>query len=88
MTTVKESCRAIYDLTYHTEKERLCQEALASSRTKHVSEGKANAIETEAQKKAINKATVETMRAFPNEESANIWKSSLRSTHPSQKRRG
>ena len=51
MTTVKESCRAIYDLTYHTEKERLCQEALASSRTKHVSEGKANAIETEAQKR-------------------------------------
>lgn len=74
MPTIKESCREIYNSTYNAEKDRLYQEALESSRIGHISEEKENKIETEAQKEAIKKATVETMRAFPNEESANIWK--------------
>lgn len=74
MPTVKESCREIYNATYISERDRLYQEALASSRTGRVSEEKENKIETEAQKEAIKRATVETMRAFPGEESANIWR--------------
>ena len=74
MPTVKESCREIYNSTYNTEKERLYQEALATSRTGRVSEEKENKIETEAQKEAIKRATVETMLAFPDEESASIWR--------------
>lgn len=74
MPTVKESCREIYNATYTAEKDRLYAEALASSRSGAVSAEKLNKIETEAQKEAIKKATVDTMRAFPNEESAAIWK--------------
>lgn len=74
MPTVKESCREIYNNTYNTEKDRLYAEALASSRSGEVSEEKLAKVETEAQKEAIKKATVDTMRAFPNEESASIWK--------------
>ena len=69
MPTVKESCRGIYNNTYNTEKDRLYAEALASSRSGEVSEEKLAKIETEAQKEAIKQATVDTMRAFPNEES-------------------
>lgn len=74
MPTIKESCREIYNSTYNTEKERLYQAALTSSRVGRVSEEKENKIETEAQKEAIKKATVETMRAFPNEELSSIWR--------------
>ena len=74
MPTVKESCREAYNSTYNEEKDRLYQEALEASRTGRVSEEKENKIETEAQKEAIKEAMLETMRAFPNEESANIWK--------------
>lgn len=74
MPTVKESCREIYNNTYITEKDRLFHEALAVSRSGRVSDEKLNKIETEAQKEAIKRATVETMRAFPAEESANIWR--------------
>lgn len=74
MPTVKESCREIYNSTYNAEKARLYQEAIASSRTGQVSDKKEAKIETEAQKEAIKRATVETMQAFPDEESANIWR--------------
>lgn len=74
MPTVKEQCREIYNNTYNREKERLYNEALAATRRGTVSEEKLGKIETEAQKEAIKKATVDTMRAFSNEESANIWK--------------
>lgn len=74
MPTVKESCREIYNSTYNAEKERLYQEALSPSHRGPVDEKKENKIETEAQKEAIKHAMVETMRAFPNEESSNIWR--------------
>lgn len=74
MPTIKESCREIYNSTYNAEKERLYQEAITASRSGIVSDEKEHKIETEAQKEAIKQATVRTMRAFSNEEPANIWK--------------
>ena len=74
MPTIKESCREIYNSTYNAEKERLYQEAITSSRSGVVGDEKERKIETEAQKEAIKQTTVRTMRAFPNEEPANIWK--------------
>ena len=74
MPTIKESCREIYNSTYNAEKERLYQEAITASRSGVVSDEKEHKIETEAQKEAIKQATGRTMRAFPNEEPANIWK--------------
>lgn len=74
MPTIKESCREIYNSTYNAEKERLYQEAITASRSGIVSDEKEHKIETEAQKEAIKQATVRTMRAFPSEEPANIWK--------------
>lgn len=74
MPTIKESCRTIYNNTYTSEKTRLSDEALAASRNGTISEEKLGKIETEAQKEAIKKATIDTMREFPNEELANIWR--------------
>ena len=74
MPTVKESCREIYNSTYNAEKERLYQGALSPSHRGPVDEKKESKIETEAQKEAIKRTMVETMRAFPNEETSNIWR--------------
>ena len=74
MPTVKESCRDTYNAVYNAEIARLTEEAISHSRTSTVSEEKQNKIETEAQKEAIKRATVDTMRAFPDEEAAAIWR--------------
>ena len=74
MLTIKESCREIYNQTSTAEKQRLFDEALSKSRSGQVSDEKLGKIETEAQKEAIKKATVETTKAFPGEEMASIWK--------------
>ena len=74
MPTIKESCRRIYGSVYIAERHRLYQEALSSSRSGHISEDREAKIETEAQKEAIKRATIETMQAFPQEDSANIWR--------------
>ena len=64
MPTVKESCREIYNNTYTSEKARLYDEALASSRSGIVSEEKLAKIETEAQKEAIKKSCQRTFQAI------------------------
>lgn len=61
--TVKESCRTIYNNTYTQETVRLADAGENAAR-----------IETIAQKEAIKRATIETMRAFPTASSAEIWR--------------
>lgn len=65
---------SIYNDTYSHEKERLYNEALTTTRKDYVPDDKQSKIETEAQKEAIKQATVKTMRLFPNDEAADIWK--------------
>ena len=74
MPTVKELAKQIYNDTYTTEKDRLYNDAIKSSKKGTVSDEKLTKIETEAQKEAIKRATVETMRTFTNEEASAIWK--------------
>lgn len=74
MNVVKESCRERYNNVYNSEKARLTQEALSSSRSGRLSEEAESKIETAAQKEAIQQATIDTMRNFPDVEPADIWK--------------
>lgn len=74
ISNIKELCKEIYNSTYKSEKKRLYEEVISSSKYQIVSKEKENKIETNAQKEAIKRAMIQTMRSFPNEESANIWR--------------
>ena len=74
MNVVKEFCRERYNNVYNAEKARLTQEALSASRTGRLSEEAESKIETTAQKEAIQQATIDSMRNFPDVEPADIWK--------------
>lgn len=52
----------------------MTQEALSASRTGRLSEEAESKIETTAQKEAIQQATIDSMRNFPDVEPADIWK--------------
>lgn len=71
---VKEYCAQIYADTYASEKERLTAEFLLTSRSGELSDGKANEVETAAQKEAIKTATIEGIRAHSEVEAALIWR--------------
>lgn len=74
MPTVREICRDTYNAVYCDAVNRLNAEAATHSRQGIVSEKKQEEIEKEAQKEAIKKTTVDTMRTFPREEASEIWK--------------
>ena len=74
MNVVKEFCRERYNNVYNAEKARLTQETLSASRTGRLSEEAESKIETTAQKEAIQQATIDSMRNFPDVEPADIWK--------------
>lgn len=74
MLTIKETCRDTYNRVYISESERLYREAVESSHSGNIGDDKRTKIETEAQKEAIKKATVDTMRSFPKEEASTIWR--------------
>lgn len=74
MPTIKELANQVYNDTYTSEKIRLYEDASASSRNGIVGDEKLTKIETEAQKEAIKKATIEAMQTFANEEASAIWK--------------
>lgn len=74
MNVVKEFCRERYNNVYNAEKARLTQEGLSASRTGRLSEEAESKIETTAQKEAIQQATIDSMRNFPDVEPADIWK--------------
>ena len=74
MNVVKEFCRERYNNVYNAEKARLTQEVLSASRTGRLSEEAESKIETTAQKEAIQQATIDSMRNFPDVEPADIWK--------------
>ena len=74
MNVVKEFCRERYNNVYNAEKARLTQEALSASRSGRLSEEAESKIETTAQKEAIQQATIDSMRNFPDVEPADIWK--------------
>lgn len=74
MNVVKEFCRERYNNVYNVEKTRLTQEALSASRSGRLSEEAEFKIETTAQKEAIQQATIDSMRNFPDVEPADIWK--------------
>ena len=74
MSEIKEFCREIYNSVYTSEIETQYASELSKSKSKKVSEDKQIKIETSAQKEAIKRATIDTMRKYPLEEPANIWK--------------
>lgn len=74
MPTIKELANQVYNDTYTSEKIRLYEDTSASSRNGVVGDEKLTKIETEAQKEAIKKATIEAMQTFANEEASAIWK--------------
>lgn len=74
MTNIKELCRNTYNSAYNDQIAKLTKEAILHSRNGVLSDAIQFKIETEAQKEAIKNTTINTMKAFPDEEAAIIWK--------------